>query len=288
MVGPVGGQVVLPYSNQMCCQVFCTTTSKKLDMPVTIAKNQIMNGKRDNASQGLFQPIRLERVAEKVASQLKKAISGGVLRVGDRLPSERELAEQMGVSRPSIREALQQLELLGILETVHGGGSVVKNLTEQEISKPMEIVLKEDRQLVLEVTEVRAFMEAWAAKQAATNRTEEELELIHGYLDEMERDLRKRRIRPELDFQFHIEIAAATHNTIFVHIIQNIHQLIDYSLRVHREQLFIAPEAQETIFNHHLRVFEAIRNQDAGTAEAAMREHLQFVVREFKKQMLSA
>jgi GntR family transcriptional regulator, transcriptional repressor for pyruvate dehydrogenase complex len=271
----------------MCCQVICEMSGKKLDMPVTIAKNQIMNVKRDTTSQGVFQPIRLERVAEKVASQLKKAIIGGVFRVGERLPPERELAEQMGVSRPSIREALQQLELLGLLETVHGGGSVVKNLTEQEISKPMEIVLREDRQLVLEVTEVRAFMEAWAAKQAASNRTEEDLELIHGYIEEMERDLEKGRIRPELDFQFHIEIAAATHNTIFVHIIQNIHQLISYSLRVHREQIFISPEAQETIFNHHLRVFRAIQDRDAKAAEAAMREHLQFVVREFKKQMLS-
>src|SRR4030042_5550594 len=103
----------------MCCQVICTTSCKKLDMPVTIAENQIMNGKRDTASQGVFQPIRLERVAEKVASQLKKAIIGGVFRVGERLPSERELAEQMGGSRPSIRGALQQLECVGILETVH-------------------------------------------------------------------------------------------------------------------------------------------------------------------------
>lgn len=246
-----------------------------------------MNGKRDTEAENIFKPIRLERVSDKVAGQLKKAITGGVFRVGERLPSERELAEQMGVSRPSIREAIQQLELLGIVETVHGGGSIVKNLTEQEISTPMEIVLKDDRQRVLEVTEVRAFMEAWAAKQAATNRTEEELELIRGYLEEMERDLEKGRIRPEVDFQFHIEIAAATHNTIFVHLIQNIHQLISYSLRVHREQVFVSREAQETIFNHHLRVFKAIQDGDAEAAEAAMKEHLNFVVREFKKQMLS-
>jgi GntR family transcriptional repressor for pyruvate dehydrogenase complex len=246
-----------------------------------------MDGKRDTGSQGIFEPIRLERVSDKVASQLKRAISGGVFRVGERLPSERELAEQMGVSRPSVREAVQQLELLGMVETVHGGGSVVKNLTEQEISKPMEVVLREDKQLVLEVTEVRAFMEAWAAKQAATNRTDQELELIRGHLEEMERDLEKGRIRPEVDFQFHIEIAAATHNTIFVHLIQNIHQLISYSLKIHREQIFVAPDAQEMIFNHHLRVFKAIQDRNPEAAEAAMRDHLQFVVREFKKQMLS-
>lgn len=218
---------------------------------------------------------------------MKKAISDGVLRVGERLPSERELAEQMGVSRPSIREAIQQLELLGIVETVHGGGSVVKNLTEQEISKPMEIVLRDDRQRVLELTEVRAFMEAWAARQAAKNRTDEELRLIRGFLEEMERDLEKGQIRPEIDFKFHAEIAAATHNTIFVHLIENIHELISYSVKVHREQVFLTRESQETIFKHHLKVFKAIQDQDAEAAEAAMREHLNFVVREFKKKMLA-
>ncbi len=246
-----------------------------------------MNRKRDVASQDVFQPIRQERISEKVAGQLKKAISTGIFRVGERLPSERELAEQMGVSRPSVRQALQQLALLGIIETVQGGGSIVKNLTEQEIGTPMEIVLKDDRQRVLEVTEVRAFMETWAARRAATNRTDAELALIREYLEQMEQDLEKDRIRPELDFQFHTEIAAATHNTIFVHLIQNIHQLISYSLKVHREQVFVTHEAQETIFSHYLRIFKAIQNQDADAAEAAMKEHLQFVLREFKSQMLS-
>lgn len=245
-----------------------------------------MSGKDDIAAENIFRPIRLERVSEKVASQLKTAISDGLFRVGDRLPSERELAEQMGVSRPSIREALQQLELLGMVETVHGGGSIVKNLTEQAISKPMEIVLKDDRQRVLEVTEVRAFMEAWAAKQAAANRTDEELRSIRELLEEMERDLEKGRIRPEIDFQFHIEIAGATHNTIFVHLIQNIHQLISYSLSIHRQQVFVTRDAQETIFRHHLQVFKGIQNQDSEAAEQAMAEHLNFVVSEFKKRML--
>jgi len=245
-----------------------------------------MSEKSDIAAENIFRPIRLERVSEKVAIQLKRAISDGLFRVGDRLPSERELAEQMGVSRPSIREALQQLELLGMVETVHGGGSIVKNLTEQAISKPMEIVLKDDRQRVLEVTEVRAFMEAWAAKQAAANRTDDELRLIRELLEEMERDLEKGQIRPEIDFQFHIEIAGATHNTIFVHLIQNIHQLISYSLSIHRQQVFVTREAQETIFRHHLEVFKAIQKQDSEGAERAMAEHLNFVVSEFKKRML--
>jgi len=105
--------------------------------------------------------------------------------------------------------------------------------------------------------------------------------------DGVVRGSRDFNVKLEVDFQFHIEIAAATHNTIFVHLIQNIHQLISYSLKVHREQVFLTHEAQQTIFNHHLRIFKAIQDRDAGGAEAAMSEHLQYVVRVFKKQMLS-
>lgn len=232
----------------------------------------------------LFGRIKLERLSEKVAFQLKKAIAAGVFKVGDRLPSERDLAQQMGVSRPSVREAIQQLEHQGIIETVHGGGSLVRNIAEQEIQRPMEIFLGHDKTKVVELTEVRALMETWAARRAAENRTNEELQRMKGFLEEMERDLEKGRIRPEVDFQFHTEIAAAAHNTIFLHVISSIYQLIGYSIRIHREEVFVSREAQQEIFNHHLRVFKAIQNQDPSVAETAMNEHLQFVIKEFKKK----
>jgi GntR family transcriptional repressor for pyruvate dehydrogenase complex len=247
-----------------------------------------MNRKPRTPAQPLFKPIRLERISHKVANQLKKAISDGIFRVGDRLPSERELAEQMGVSRPSIREAIQQLELQGIVEIVHGGGTIVKNITEREIQTPMELLLGDDRQRVLELTEVRSYMEPLAARQAASNRTEEELERIRYYLEEMEHDFERGEIRYEIDFQFHTEIAAAAHNMIFLHLMSSIYQLISYSIKIHREQMFVSKEAQAKILNHHLRVFKAIQNKDPEAAEAAMKDHLQFVVEEFRKWSATA
>ena len=231
----------------------------------------------------LFHRIRLERVSEKVARQLKDVISKGVFRVGDKLPPERELAEQMGVSRPSVREAIQVLVAQGILETVHGGGTIVNNLTEQHIASPIEVIIKEDRIRALELTEVRSFMEAWAARQAAQNRTEEELAKIHGFLEEMERDFEKGQIRSEIDFKFHTEIAASTHNTIYMHIIQNIYELINYSIKIHREQVFISNESQRKILDHHRQIFGQIQDANPDGAEAAMKAHLMFVVSEFKK-----
>lgn len=242
-----------------------------------------MSKRPKNTPDAVFEPIRLERVSQKVAHQLKKAISDSIFRVGDRLPAERELAEQMGVSRPSIREALQQLEIQGLVKTVHGGGTVVRNITEQDMGKPMEIFLGDDRLRVLELTEVRALLEPWAARRAAQSRTDEELDRIRYYLEEMEHDFEKGVIRYEIDFQFHTEIVAAAHNTIFLHLMSSVYQWVSYSIRIHREQVFLTREDQHIIFNHHLRVFKAIQNSDPEAAESAMKDHLLYVVDEFKK-----
>jgi DNA-binding FadR family transcriptional regulator len=230
----------------------------------------------------------MERVADKVADQLKRLISDGVVKVGGRLPPERELAEQMGVSRVSVREALQQLEMLGMLETVHGGGSIVRNITGQEIRRTLEIFLERDPKRVLELAELRAFMEAWAAREAAKHRTEADLETIRGYLEEMEQDFEKGQIRYDVDFKFHTEIAAATHNTIYLHLIDNIYGLINYSIKVHREDVFTGRGDQEMILNHHRNIYDTIRAGNPDAAEAAMKEHLAFVVREFKRKFFPA
>jgi GntR family transcriptional regulator, transcriptional repressor for pyruvate dehydrogenase complex len=238
---------------------------------------------RDENQGDIFQAVRPERIAAKVANQLRKVISQGIYRAGDRLPPERELAQRMGVSRPSVREAIQQLEHQGIVETVRGGGSIVRNLTEQEIRKPMEIFLGDDPKKVLELTEVRALMEVWAAREAAIHRKDEQLGRMQRCLEEMEGDFERGRIRYEVDFSFHSEIAAASHNTVFLHLIDSIHQLIAYSIKVHREKVFVGRGDQERILCHHLKIFKAIKERQADVAQAAMEEHLHFVVAEFTK-----
>jgi GntR family transcriptional regulator, transcriptional repressor for pyruvate dehydrogenase complex len=243
-----------------------------------------MTTKQNSPIGGLFTQVRVDRVADKVAEQLRGLISDGRVKVGDRLPSERELAEQMGVSRISIREALQQLEMQGMLEIIHGGGSIVRNITGQEIRKTLELFLERDPKRVLELAELRAFMEAWAAREAARHRTEAELGAIRGYLEEMERDFERGQIRYDVDFKYHTEIAGATHNTIYLHLIDNIYNLINYSIKIHHEEVFTGRDDQETILNHHRNIFNAIRDRSPDAAEVAMKEHLGFVVREFKRK----
>lgn len=246
-----------------------------------------MKKKREKITRGVFRSLRTERVADRVAAQLKKVIREGAFRPGDRLPSERDLAEEMGVSRPSVREAIQKLETLGMLESIHGDGTVVRNLTEQELAKPLESLLEDDKNSLVELNEVRACLESRAARLAATNRTNGDLDLIRGHLETMERDLEGGRIRPEADFQFHFEIAVATHNRFLLHLMQSIHELVEYSMKVHSEELFVNLEDQQKLFSHHLRVFKGIQNQDPDAAEAAMNEHFNHVIIEYKRRFLS-
>ncbi|MBM3299983.1 MAG: FadR family transcriptional regulator [Deltaproteobacteria bacterium] len=129
-------------------------------------------------------------------------------------------------------------------------------------------------------------LRSWAARLAAGKRTEAELDLIRDYLEAMEHYLERGQIRAEVDFLFHAEIAAATHNRILLHLMQSIHELVNYSVKVHREQVFVNREDQETLFAHHLSVFKAIQNQDPEAAEAAMKEHLKYVISEYKRRFL--
>ncbi|MGO8819743.1 MAG: FadR/GntR family transcriptional regulator [Desulfomonilaceae bacterium] len=226
-------------------------------------------------------------MSEKVGEQLIKAISEGRFKVGEKLPSQPDLAELMGVSRPSIREAVKLLELQGMIETVQGGGTIVRNVAAQEIRTPIEVLLDADKEKILELTDVRALLEVWSAKRAASNRTEDELQQILSLIEGMEKDFETGSIHYELDVKFHKEIAGATHNTILTHLLGSFFDLIRESIKFHREQMFVSRADQIKILEHHRRVYEAIRDRDPERAQASMHEHLQFVIDEFRARIFN-
>ena len=91
----------------------------------------------------------------------------------------------------------------------------------------------------------------------------------------------------EVDLKFHTQIAAATHNTIYLHLIDNIYELLQFSIRVHREEQFVTREAQEAILRHHQNIFLAVESGEPDAAETAMKEHLLYVIRNLKRLFLS-
>ncbi len=232
----------------------------------------------------LFKPIEIEKKPKKIANHILAYIASGQLKAGDKIPAERKLAESLNVSRASLREALSYLEISGFLKTVPGGRSLVKNIIAEPADNPLQILLKEDKKKILELAEIRAFMESWAAKEAALNRTAGQLRAIEGYLREMEEDFDQGVIDFKKDLHFHMAIAAAVNNTIFSHLINMIYDLIEFSIQSTREKLYTSREDQELILKHHRNIYETIQTKDPVYAELAMQEHLGFVIREFKKR----
>ncbi|NIP49902.1 MAG: FadR family transcriptional regulator, partial [Gammaproteobacteria bacterium] len=123
-----------------------------------------------------LEPIRPKKISEEIVNQIKQLISSGELKPGDRIPSERELASLLGVSRPSVREAIMVLEAMGFLESRQGGGTYVKALTESSIMDPLaKLVEKRDPELLRSLAEVRMGLESWSAYLAAQRANEKDI-----------------------------------------------------------------------------------------------------------------
>ncbi len=231
----------------------------------------------------MLDDIKIETIPEKIASEILKLISRGKLKAGDTLPSERKLSELLGVSRSSVREALKYLEVSGFIKTHPGKRTIIKNITENLIKNPIEILMKKDESKIIELTKVRVFLEAYGAREAALNRSNENIKNLKKIIEKMEKDLEKNIIDFKTDFSFHTEIANSTKNTIYMHIIESIHNILSSSLKFYREVLFTSYETQLILLNQHKKIFKNIAEKKPYEAEISMRDHLEFVIIEYYK-----
>ncbi|MEJ1995954.1 MAG: GntR family transcriptional regulator [Limibacillus sp.] len=155
-----------------------------------------------------FSTIERERVADRVAEELKRLIAGGTLAPGERLPGERQLADMMGVSRVSVRAALQQLKAHGLVTAVQGGGTRVIASAEALDSALTQLIQANTKNL-RDLMELRAHLECWAAGRAATRASEKDLDAIRAALYLMTDPDRPVRFKAEDDSAFHMAVAKA-------------------------------------------------------------------------------
>jgi GntR family transcriptional repressor for pyruvate dehydrogenase complex len=219
----------------------------------------------------LLEPIRQRTATEAVAQQLIHLISSGVLSTGDKLPSERDLAEQLHVGRTTVREALKLLTLSGVLEARRGDGTYVRQkywsfVTDQikwpTLLRPVDI---ED------LMEVRTPIEIRTARLAAKRATEDDLSEIRQALDDIRaihgRDLSR---EAELDARFHLRLAAATHNQLLVTVMEAlVAPLRTYIAQANRMTVDLATSIAE-----HQAIVDAICVRDPDQAADAMARHL--------------
>jgi GntR family transcriptional regulator, transcriptional repressor for pyruvate dehydrogenase complex len=225
----------------------------------------------------VFKPIRPKKISEEIVEQIKALISKGQLKPGERIPSERDLAALLGVSRPSVREAIMVLEAMGLLESRQGGGTYVRSLTESVLADPLTTMVEKDPLLLQALVEVRMGIESWAAFLAASRATQEEIDTLAKLLKEMERQAARGGWDPKVDAQFHYTITTATHNTLQLHVLDTIRGLFHATIELALTEFYRREGYLEALLAQHRSIYEAISDRNPEQARQSMMDHLQFV-----------
>ncbi len=230
----------------------------------------------------MFRSVKHTRISDEIVSQIKHLISEGKLRPGDRLPPERELIKQFGVSRPSLREALNSLVATGFLEVKQAKRTYIKSVTSGAMQDSLSLLIKADAQKIFDLLEVRKAMEAWGAFHAARRASEEDLQRLEKIVQDMRIALEEGRPWEKQDTDFHLAMAQATHNTIQIHMMSTIYDLLmDYMSAIFAG-IFTDQDKVKKLFQQHYQIFNAIKNRSPEKARERMLKHLDYVESELK------
>ena len=246
---------------------------KQIDSPA--AKKR--RSRRDDFSgtEPRLKPVVASTISGQVAQQLREMINSGEYKPGDRIPSERELAERLGVGRPAVREALRELKAQGLLLAGRGSqGTVVTVPAGARLAAPLTELVGSGAEHLLDLMELRSAVEIQSAGLAARRATLEDLRTLSGVLPKID-DLGA----PEGDVVFHRAIAEATHNTLFRQMTRDLVDILHRHMPAILDVLYTDAGGLAAVRRQHEAVVEAIRQGDEEGAREAMRHHLDYVTR---------
>lgn len=219
-----------------------------------------------------YQPIKKSRLSDHVTNALLEMIKDKQLLPGNKLPSERELAEQFEVSRVSVREALKIMENIGYLESKVGvgGGTFVKEITLDTIIDPFTEFLESEENMVIEMLDFRLIIETEFARIAANLRSEEDLAAIDLAVRAMRSEIRNGGIGLTGDNAFHEAVVKATHNNVFEKVLLMAKSILT---KTRETTLRIANQPEMSIEDHE-KIYRAIIEKDGEKAAELMQSHL--------------
>lgn len=232
-----------------------------------------------DAAKQIFEPIEVDSVSEAVIGQIEQLIISGVLKSGQKLPSERELAELTEVSRPKVRDAIKVLEERGLLSVKHGEGTFVADLTGAALSPAMVDLYSRHAEAFFDYLEFRRELEGYAAFLAARRATDHDREIIRRIVDRME--VAHQDANPseeaELDVKLHAAVADAAHNSMLVHVMGSIYELMRRGIFYNREQLYRLGGARDKLLEQHKAIADGVLTGDSDAASKAAEAHMDFV-----------
>ncbi|MFH8729969.1 MULTISPECIES: FadR/GntR family transcriptional regulator [unclassified Streptomyces] len=212
------------------------------------------------------------RLYEQVLDRLRAYVAEGGLRAGDRLPPERDLAARLGVSRASVKQAITVLEVQGLVEARHGGGTYL--MRDSLDAEPVERMVERRRRLP-DVLEAREALETKLAELAAERRTDEDLAALHAALDRMVADIEEGGHGVEGDRLFHAAVTAAAHSALLAEFMRSIADQVTES----RTESLRQPRRPARSLAQHRAILDAIETGRPAQAAAAMRRHVRTVAK---------
>lgn len=224
----------------------------------------------------MSEPIKPARLAETIADHLQALILEGVLRPGDRLLPERELADRLQVSRPSLREGIDLLERKGLLTGGRGGTHVARFLAP--LSDPLAALFTQNERVAADYFECRTIMEVEATRLAAHRATEPDRAAIREQVERIRAAhlLDDPAAEAQADIDLHQKIYEASHNVVLLHLMRAMSDLLRRGIFYSREQLYRRPGVREASLAQHVAIGEAVLAGDGEAAEKAARDHLRF------------
>jgi GntR family transcriptional repressor for pyruvate dehydrogenase complex len=226
-----------------------------------------------------IQTAAKQTVCEDVIERIKALIRGDHFGAGAKLPSERELSEQLGVSRASVREALRTLAIMGVLDTRHGSGTQVAESSANVLRASFEFLMLLDQPTIYELYEIRELVEVYLADRAAERRTPDDLLAIESALRDMRDSVSDPEKMTDPNVRFHEAIAAAAHVTVLERFMNCLHEGIRACIEATR------PGVRDwaDITNIHEQIFDAIRRRSSADARRAMTIHMAMAIDELRR-----
>ena len=217
-----------------------------------------------------FKVVNRRRLYQDVVGQIQGFVRQGILKPGDRLPSEREMAERLKVSRSSIREAIRTMELQGLVESRPGAGTYIRAESLDALISIISSSVDRIKNSAKDIHEIRCLLEPEVAALAVERATEDDLKRIVEAIEDQERQIAGGHTGIEADTAFHFAVAQSTQNWGLLIIVS----ILEDALGDSRDRTFQEPARARGSLVSHREVLEAIRSGDAPAARSAMSRHL--------------
>jgi GntR family transcriptional repressor for pyruvate dehydrogenase complex len=232
----------------------------------------------DVEAKARWRPVNRARTYELVIDRVEEQILTGELRVGDRLPAERDLAALLGVSRSAVREAMRTLEALGVVQSGVGtgpdSGTIITALSSEALTRLLRLHVGLVKFPMIDIVEARVMLERWSARLAAAHATQSDLDRLARLLDMMEDAALARGDFNDLDTSFHVAIAEAGGNRLVADMTTAIRGSLRHGLLIAFETFEDWPCVANDLRRDHRGIYDALAARDADKAEVLIEAHI--------------